>query len=109
LIVDLKTCIDVRAFENSVTKYSYWLQTAHYISGVNTTQYGAVRDFVFVAIESKSPYGVGIFRLSEDFLRMGFEECERLYNLYARCMASGEWPSYPEIIRDVYPPRWMVA
>jgi exodeoxyribonuclease VIII len=108
ILVDLKTTDDVTRFEHSIAAYQYHLQIAHYLRGLSTTdKFAPVDHALFVAVEKAPPYGVGIFELSQSYLQKGYEECERLYRIFAQCVRDDKWESYPAIIREVEMPRWM--
>lgn len=107
LVVDLKTTKDAGgySFSSDAWKLAYHVQAAHYLRGL-TAEGLAPAGFVFVAVESKKPYCVSVYEATQEFLSPGYEETNRLYELYARCMKYDEWPGYPEGIQKLVPPRW---
>ena len=109
LIVDLKTTKDAggHAFGSDAWKLGYHIQAAHYMRGMAAEGLAPI-GFVFVAVESKKPWCVSVYESTQEFLAPGYEETNRLYELYARCVKYDEWPGYPEEIQKLYPPRWAV-
>jgi exodeoxyribonuclease VIII len=108
IVVDLKTTQDARDFEHSAYKWGYHLQAAHYLHGLNNTEYGAARGFVFIAVEKTPPYGVIVYEASQEFLTRGNDEIFSLYLIYARCSHQNTWEGYEETIRVLDLPRWAV-
>lgn len=66
---DPKTCQDnsPKAFKRDVYKYGYHLQAAFYSDVVGIDP----KDFVFTAIETKYPFSVECYSLSEDMIEEG--------------------------------------
>jgi hypothetical protein len=106
VVVDLKTTQDARDFERRAYSYGYHIQAAHYLHGLNNTEYGAARGFLFVAVEKTPPYGVKVYEASQDFLCRGNDEIFKLYSLYAQCHEYNNWPGYEETIQPLNLPRW---
>lgn len=96
IIVDLKTTEDAspEGFAKSIAKYRYHVQAAWYMRGVEIATGERPQAFVFIAVEKKAPYAVGIYVLDERSLDEG--ECEMMddLNTLAECIRVGQWPSY---------------
>lgn len=98
VVVDLKSCKSASPedFMRDVVKYSYDLQTAMYKIGVSKTLGIDLNniDFVFIAVEKKSPHLIGIYEASEDIFNRG----EMLYRKYLgtlkECVEINDWCSY---------------
>lgn len=95
VIVDLKSCKSAAPedFMRDVVKYSYDLQVAMYKNGVAKT-FGVPIDkidFVFIAIEKKAPYLMGIYEASEDIYNRG-DACYRKYlGTLKQCRETNDW------------------
>jgi hypothetical protein len=65
IIFDLKSCNDARAdrFKWDIKNYGYDRQADFYIDGINHHTENPCR-FIFIAIESKSPFGIAFHELS---------------------------------------------
>lgn len=107
LIVDYKTTVsaDPREFAKSIAKYGYHQQQAWYCEAVETLT-GIRPEFVFVCQEKTPPYEVSLIQLDADAVRIGGRLNEDARTIYAACMDSGVWPSYPTSVQVVGLPAW---
>lgn len=107
LIVDYKTTLsaDPREFAKSIAKYGYHQQQAWYCEAVETLT-GVRPEFVFVCQEKTPPYEVSLIQLDADAVRIGGRLNEDARSIYAACMDSGVWPSYPTSVQVVGLPAW---
>lgn len=90
LIVDLKTCRDLKWFASDARNYHYPFSVPHYQSIIRETV-GEVLDYVFVAVETEAPYDVGWFQLGPDSLQRARDEWDNALQTYKRCSESGLW------------------
>jgi hypothetical protein len=67
------------------------------------------REHRFVVQENYEPYALQVVRLTEAHLTIGRTQIARAEAIWARCMATDEWPAYP--LYDVSPeyPAWKMA
>lgn len=107
LIVDYKTTVsaDPREFAKSIAKYGYHQQQAWYCEAVEILT-GIRPEFVFVCQEKTPPYEVSLIQLDADAVRIGGRLNEDARSIYAACMDSGVWPSYPPSVQVVGLPAW---
>jgi len=79
-IVDIKTTQDssFEGFRRSSYKYGYNRQAAYYLDG-----FGA-KEFIFVIIEKKAPYNIGVYHCSDEFIASGREEYSSLLMDYRK-------------------------
>lgn len=90
VLVDLKTTKDISDW----TPDGAALQMAHYLKLVNLTG-DRPYDYdgsVFVVVETSAPYAVRCVMLDDQALESAKAKVESLWELYASCVASGEWP-----------------
>ena len=89
-IVDIKTTQDAsfEAFRRSAYKYGYNRQAAFYLDGFEA------KDFVFIVIEKKAPYNVGVYHCSNDFIDSGREEYSRLLMDYRKYFSDADLNNY---------------
>lgn len=52
------------------------------------------RQFHFVAVENDPPYALTVVRISEADLTMGRKKLAYAVDVWAQCIATGEWPRY---------------
>jgi hypothetical protein len=107
LVVDYKTTVsaDPREFAKSIAKYGYHQQQAWYCEAVEILT-GIRPEFVFVCQEKTPPYEVSLIQLDADAVRIGGRLNEDARSIYAACMDSGVWPSYPPSVQVVGLPAW---
>ena len=107
LVVDYKTTLsaDPKEFAKSIAKYGYHQQQAWYCEAVETLT-GIHPEFVFVCQEKTPPYEVSLIQLDADAVRIGGRLNEDARSIYAACMDSGVWPSYPTSVQVVGLPAW---
>lgn len=107
LIVDLKTTTDAspEAFTRSIDRFGYHIQGAHYMDGLAACGIDCV-GFCIVAVEKDPPYGVAVYRLSDDTIEQGRRETRRLLAKYAKAVKTGVWGGYSERIEEINLPAW---
>jgi exodeoxyribonuclease VIII len=108
LILDIKTTKDVRPrpFSNSIVDYGYHSQAAMACDGL-TAVTGIPYEMVVLFVVSKEPpYLVQPYVLTAQALQQGRDEYKRGAALYQKCLTSGNWPAYEEVILDIDLPRW---
>lgn len=85
-VVDLKTAQDAspEGFRAACRQYKYHLQAAHYARAVEIATGKRPDRFLFVAVESDEPHGVGVYELDEESVRIGEEQMRRAASLFVR-------------------------
>lgn len=115
--VDLKTLVsaDEGTCERQCNEYGHDIQTAAYRSALSKLfpraayQIGGV-DFVFAFAEYLPPYAVSIAELDGEHLDLGMRRWARAVDIWARCLASGEWPAtYSEERMRLRAKPWKLA
>jgi exodeoxyribonuclease VIII len=106
-VLDVKTTVDARPseFASAAVRYGYDIQAAWYSEAVEVVT-GQMPRFFFLAVETEAPFGVQLMRAAPDFLLRGYQRMRNALGTYARCVASGEWPSYSPVITDLVLPGW---
>ena len=105
LIIDIKTCQDAtpEAFAKTMATYRYDLQAAHYLAGIPSV----ATTFVFVAIETASPFRVRCYEMCGDDLFSADMERVGLLMEYQRRLASGDWSQPGEsVLTKIFLPNW---
>jgi hypothetical protein len=110
-ILDLKTCTDAsrRGAERATLDYQYYLQAALYLEGVQeqaTPQ--QIDTFYLLYVEKEPPYGVALYRLTEEWLEMGRMQLAQARELLNWCLQNNQWPSYQPFgyVEDLGVPRY---
>lgn len=104
-IVDIKKTQDasVSGFSRSIFNYRYNLQCAWYLHGFEA------REFIFVAIEDKAPYAIGIYKADPSLVEHGQKLMERLTEKLIWCRENDEWPGYTRGIENILLPAWVAG
>jgi len=108
-VVDVKSAevASEQEFTRAIFRYRYYVQGGLYLRGCRRLPRPLpAQHFCFLAVEKKPPYEVGVFRLTEGALDAGEEMAMKYLRLYAQCQYTGEWPGYPDRVRDVALPDW---
>ncbi len=106
-ILDLKVMDDAGpgGFPSSCASRRYHVQAAFY-SDLFERLFAVRPEFRFIAVESKPPFAVKVWRIHPLDLEMGRREYERDLLVYRQCMESGIWPGYPQEEGLVEFPSW---
>ena len=107
-MVDFKTTSKLAnpaAVSRSLYDLGYYLQAATYdhvarLCGLELT------GFEFVMQETSQPYAPSVFHVGPASLELGRLRMRKAIDLYAACVASGEWPGYPDESVEVDVPFW---
>ncbi len=106
-VIDLKTTADAspKGFAQSVWKYRYHVQAAHYLDGFNNKPF---HQFIFVAVEKTPPYQVGIYTLSDEYINEGLKIRNRNLDTLLRCKEYNQWGDYSQSgAQELAKPEWM--
>lgn len=106
-ITDLKSCADASPlrFPSAIYNLGYHIQAAMYLRGAKALGINA-DTFAIVAVEKEPPYAVAVYQLAGAAIYDGERELDALLELWARCEATGEWPSYPVDVTLLDLPTW---
>lgn len=106
-IVDLKSTRDgsPTGFAREVLRYEYHAQAAFYVDGY-AAMTGRHLPFVFVAVETKAPHVVQVYRVSDEDLDLGRERYALMLAHLNVCRSESKWPGYAETEMELALPRW---
>ncbi len=107
MAIDVKSTEDAspHGFARSVANYGYHRQNAFYDDGFEAC--GApLEHFVFIAVEKRAPYLVGLYNLDEADVSLGREWTRRNLDRLAECVERGDYPGYSQEIETLSLPRW---
>jgi hypothetical protein len=108
-LVDLKTTgklDDVRQIERTIYERGYHAQAALYLDLWNALTGEDRRQFAFVFQQNTEPFEVAIVELDAAALRIGRKWYLRALKLWARCIATNEYPSPWDECQIVGLPAW---
>lgn len=106
-IVDLKTTADAspEAFGRTSLNLHYLAKAAWY-SDAHEQLTGEQREYVIVAVETKSPYVVQVYRVPEEMIELGRKKYVEWLDRYNFCRAANVWPGYSDGPMDLVLPSW---
>lgn len=112
VVLDVKTVSAVASLRNwqrSITDHSYCEQAAMYLGGLQTLMplQEGTRSFLWLVCEVDPPYLVRLFDADYDAIQYGDQQFRAHLEQYAKCMATGDWPGYPDGIETVGLPAWI--
>lgn len=105
IIVDVKTTEDAspsKFMRSSVLTYRYHVQAWYYMQGLPEAEV-----FLFVAVEKKAPFAVGVYSLPAKLLERGLEEAQADLRTIAECQSTGVWPGYGNEVQELPLPKWL--
>lgn len=93
VIVDLKTTGDCsrEAFSREIFKMRYQAQAAFYLDGAKSLGLD-IKQFLFVAVETKAPFLCAYYYASPDMIEWGRIENQRDLWTYKKCADENRWP-----------------
>lgn len=109
-LVDVKSCrrADREGFTKDAYERGYHIQFALYLDmwaalcGANDPK----PRMKVVAVETARPYAVQCFDCSDSMIEAGRRTYRHLLGVLAKCLATGEWPDYPEGETELAMPRF---
>ncbi|MGZ8220011.1 MAG: PD-(D/E)XK nuclease-like domain-containing protein [Methylobacter sp.] len=109
VLADVKSTDNAgEGFEKSVAKYRYYVQHPFYVDIANNEGL-EINNFIFVAIEKKEPFGIGIYQLDDCAIDYGRREYKADLDTFKRCLDTGIWPGYQETIKTLSLPRYAIS
>lgn len=110
VLVGLKTAAENSHFKfaASAVRYGYTLQWAWYHDGFRLLT-GASPRLVEIVVESKPPYSVVVYAISEDVIEHGRSEAAELLARLEQCERENYWPGPAETEVILSLPAWAYA
>lgn len=114
IVIDLKSAEDATysGFQKAIAKYYYHLSAAMYLQGVNQcrellqqTGCFAYTKFIWIVVESKPPYTVGVYEADPEMLELGRVLFQRAMHQLHRAKSAG-FPGLPAEVRVIELPTW---
>lgn len=108
VIVDLKTTTDAspRGFAKSVAEFRYHVQDAYYSNGYKHAFGELPKGFVFIAVEKKPPYAVGVYTLDDAAKIEGEIRFKENIETYKQALEQGVWNAFSPKIETLSLPNW---
>lgn len=102
VILDLKTTDDAsyQGFQRSIYQYKYHMQAAYYMDTCENLEI-PVDDFILIAVEKTSPYGVCCYRMGDSMLAKGKELMIKALDDLKVCQETGKYKGYANGLVDM--------
>lgn len=108
-VCDFKTAVDAspRGFSKALLDRHYDMQAAWYCDGLAQT-HGLESPpwWVWIVAEKKPPFVTAVYTPELEVLESGRAKIRRALELYAECVASGEWPMPFRGVNTIQLPAW---
>ena len=89
-------------------KFGYAIQAATYIEGMNqAAETDTYKNFIFIAQESKYPYSVRLYQVSNEWLEYGRKKMFELENVLRYCLEYDKWFDVYEEPKILDMPEWV--
>ena len=110
-VADLKTVesLDDESFSNferAVFRWGYHRQAGFYLPLISELWSKPVFDFVFIVVEKCEPFGVAVFKLTDDAVALGQDETVADLRDLKRCIDNDTWPNIDPVVRELGVPAW---
>ena len=110
-VVDLKTTESLNAdgygsFEKSVFSYGYHRQAGFYLPLITEIYDRPVFDFFFIAVEKVQPYGVAVYKLSDQAISVGQDETLDDLRRLKKSIETNHWENIEPVVRSLDLPKW---
>jgi hypothetical protein len=95
-LTELKTgeTSDPRRFPWKLKQFAYHAQLAWYSIAAGSLPIAPIRDYNIVAVESKAPYVVTVFKIGERTIEQGRKLIHAWTETLMQCTRSNVWPGY---------------
>lgn len=107
-ILDLKSTDDAspNGFARSVANFRYHVQQPFYQDILDILYGEHPKYWMFLAVEKKPPYAVGLYYLPAEAVNLGGLLARRDLNRIAYCKQHNHWPDHATEVRELELPGW---
>lgn len=95
-----------RNFERAAFSYGYHRQAGFYLPLINEIFQWAVSRMYYVAVEKCEPYGVAVYKLSDDAIARGQDENIADLLRLKRSLETNDWPNIEPTLHELKLPAW---
>lgn len=110
IVLDLKTCRNAHPSEiaKHMIRYGYDVQWAAYTSALRHLRpdLAGREQMLFLFVESEAPYCVTPCKPDGSMRELGEARWARAVETWSRCLESGRWPAYSDVVMDIAAPAW---
>jgi hypothetical protein len=92
-------------FARNLFAYGYDVQAAFYLRGLEAL-HGVRPEWRWLVVETTAPYALSVVTPGPDVLTLADAKIDHALALWARCLASGDWPGYTRKMATAGLPPW---
>lgn len=110
-ILDLKTVesLDDEAFGSFAKvafRFGYHRQAGFYLPLISEISRKVVSDFFFLVVEKAEPYGVAVYRMTDEAIAKGQDETVEDLKRLQVCYRTNVWPNIEPVVQELALPKW---
>jgi exodeoxyribonuclease VIII len=110
-VLDVKTVESLdsdafRNFERAAFSYGYHRQAGFYLPLINEVFKWSVSRMYYVAVEKCEPYGVAVYKLSDDAIARGQDENIADLIRLKQSIEDNNWPNIEPVLHELALPAW---
>ena len=110
-VADLKTIESLdadafRSFEKACFSWGYHRQAGFYLPLITEIIGAPVTDFYFIAVEKQAPFGVAVFKLTDEAVATGQDESLADLRRLKICRETNVWPNIEPEVTELGLPKW---
>lgn len=108
LMIDVKTTrgASAESFAKSIAQYRYHVQAAFYSDGYEAAYGQKPKGFMFIAVETESPFLTACYVASEQMTSRGRADYQADLVTYRQCLDTDTWPGLAEQPVMIDLPKW---
>lgn len=109
-VIDIKTAVDARPgpFAKAANLRGYGFQAAWYTHALRVLRGGGYR-YLIAAVQKSAPFHCTVHEFDSERLDWEHERCMEQLATYARCLESGEWPGYDDVVHTIGMDPWLTT
>lgn len=98
MVIDLKSTEDASpaGFGKSSANFRYPIQGPWYLDAIQAAIGEELEHFVFVAVEKKPPFAIGIYYIDEVTMQLARQAARRDFDRIIECRQADYWPDYSQ-------------
>lgn len=110
ICIDLKSAADAspEGFAKAVANQRYHVQDPFYSDGIKAATGQAPKGFVFIAVEKKPPYAVGVYQLDDQAIEEGRAVYRKNLLALSEAKCTNIYRGYTSRITTLSLPRWAI-
>lgn len=108
IVVDLKSAASAEPdeFGKNAARMKYHWSCSISLEGVTECTKMAHTDYRFIVVEKEAPFGVMVYKIEEEDIRLAREQVREEMRTLTAAMEANDWPCYPDGTHPLRLPYW---